>query len=291
VNEKIIINLVGHIPLGIRRGIAVLLARLLCRLSLKHRLIAFHNLTRAFPGKPMPEIKQIVRKSYTSFALLAADFFEIPDLNKHNIHHFVRIEGLEHYQQALQEAKGVLMFGAHFGNWEIGNAALAMMTAPFIFLYRVFDSPIMEKGITGIRASYGNVSLSKDKAMRPIIRLLKKGSTIHMLIDQNVAWYDGVFVDFFGRKACTTSGLALLALHTQAPVLPVFTRRLSDGRYLLEIGKKIDIVDSGDREADVLENTQKFTTIIEEQIRKYPEQWFWLHQRWKTKQCQIKQRD
>jgi len=112
-----------------------------------------------------------------------------------------------------------------------------------------------------------------------------------MLIDQNVAWYDGVFVNFFGRKACTTSGLALLALHTNAPVLPSFTRRLPDGKYILEIGPKVEIIRSGDRNNDVLINTQNFTKIIEEKISQYPEQWFWVHQRWKTKVCQAKQRE
>jgi len=126
--------------------------------------------------------------------------------------------------------------------------------------------------------------------MRQMIRLLKKDTTISLLLDQNVAWYGGVFVDFFGRKACTTSGLALLATHTGAPVLPFFTSRLPDGKYLLEIGKKVDIISSENREADILINTQNFTKIIEEHIRQYPEQWFWVHQRWKTKLCQAKQR-
>jgi KDO2-lipid IV(A) lauroyltransferase len=99
-----------------------------------------------------------------------------------------------------------------------------------------------------------------------------------------------VFVDFFGRKACTTPGLALLALHTKAQVLPVFTRRLPDGKYLLKIGKKVEIVSSGNRDTDVLINTQNFTKIIEEKIRQYPEQWFWIHQRWKTNLYQVKQK-
>jgi KDO2-lipid IV(A) lauroyltransferase len=123
-----------------------------------------------------------------------------------------------------------------------------------------------------------------------MIRLLRNGGTINILIDQNVAGYEGVFVDFFGRRACTTPGLALLALHTKAPVLPVFTRRLPDGKYLLEIGKKVEIVNSGNRDADVLINTQNFTKIIEDKIRQYPAQWLWFHQRWKTKLCQVIQK-
>ena len=290
MKERLIINALRHIPVSLRRSFAVFITRLFFRLSLKHRLIAIHNLTRAFPDKSQEEIIRLAKESYASAAIVVADFFDIPYLNKDNLHQWVSIEGLDNYRDADKEGRGVLLFGAHFGNWEIGNAALAIMTHPFNFIYRIFNSPLLERAITGVRASYGNISLSKDNAMRPMIRLLKKGSTINILIDQNVAWYDGVFIDFFGRDACTTSGLALLALHTKAPVLPAFTRRLPDGRYLLEIGRKVDIVSCGNRDADVLINTQNFTKIIEDQIRKYPEQWFWVHQRWKTKLSQAKQK-
>lgn len=288
MKQKFIIFLLRHIPIGIRRLFAVFIAKLFYHLSLKHQLIAIHNLMRSFPNRPLREIIRIAKESYISFILVAAEFFDIPYLNKDNLHQWITIEGLENYTEACKEGKGVLIFGAHFGNWEIGNAALAIMTQPFIFVYRIFDSPFVESGITGVRASYGNISLSKENAMRPMIRLLKKGITINLLIDQNVAWYGGVFVDFFGRKACTTAGLALLAMRTGAPVLPVFTRRMSNGKYLLEIGKKVEIITSGNREVNILINTQNFTKIIEEQIRKYPEQWFWVHQRWKTKLCQVK---
>jgi KDO2-lipid IV(A) lauroyltransferase len=287
---KIGLVLIKHIPLGLRRMFAYLLARFAYWLFLKHRLIALHNLRRSFPEKKLEEIIKITKESYISFILVAAEFFDIPYLNKNNLHEWITIEGLENYTEACKEGKGVLIFGAHFGNWEIGNAALAIMTQPFIFVYRILDSPLMEKVITGVRASYGNISLSKENTMRKMIRLLKDSATINLLIDQNVAWYGGVFVDFFGRKACTTSGLALLAMHAGAPVLPAFTRRLPDGKYLLEIGKKVKIIHSGNRDNDVLINTQNFTIIIEEQIRQYPEQWFWVHQRWKTKLCQVKQR-
>jgi KDO2-lipid IV(A) lauroyltransferase len=173
----------------------------------------------------------------------------------------------------------------------MGNAALAITVKPFVFIYRVIDNSFLEKNITAVRASYGNISISKEKAMRPIMRLLKKGETINLLIDQNVAWYDGVFVDFFGRQACATSGLALLALHTDAPVLPAFTSRLPDGKYLLEIGREVEIIRSGNRDDDILFNTMNFNKIIEQHVRRYPEQWFWMHQRWKTRLYQAKYKD
>jgi KDO2-lipid IV(A) lauroyltransferase len=287
-HKSFIIVLLNHIPLGIRRIIVTALAGLFYHLSLKHRLIANQNLLYSFPELSASRIETIAKGSYKSAALTAADFCHIPYLTRDNIGDWVSIEGLHHYREACAEGKGVLLFGAHFGNWEMGNAALAITTAPFAFIYRIMDNHFLDKAITAIRSSYGNVSVSKENAMRPMIRLLKKGATINLLIDQNVAWHQGVFVDFFGRPACTTSGLSLLAMHTGAPVLPTFTRRLPGGRYIMEIGKRVDLALSGDRSGDVLQNTQNFTRIIEDMIRRYPEQWFWVHHRWKTKRCQAK---
>jgi len=278
------------IPLSVRKIIVVILARLLYYLLLKHKLISLHNLARAFPDKTPAEIISIAKKSYVSFAIMIAEFPDIIYLNMNNLKRWVSIDGLENYTAARREGKGVLLFGAHFGNWEMGNAALAITTSPFVFVYRILDSPFMEEGITYVRSSYGNVSLSKENTMRKMIRLLKQGATISVLIDQNVAWYEGVFVNFFGREAATTAGLALLALHTESAVLPAFTRRLPNGKYLLEIGKKVEIKSSGNRDVDVLINTQNFTRIVEDRIREYPEQWLWIHQRWKTKRCQEKRR-
>lgn len=287
---KLVIYFLGKIPISIRRAIAFFMARLFYHLSLRHRLIAIHNLVRSFPEKTFGEIIHIVKDSYLGVALVLVEFFDIPSLNKKTLNQLITIKGLDNYANACKEQKGVLLFGAHFGNWEIGNAALAILTRPLYFVYRILDSRLLEGIVTTVRASCGNTSVPKENAMRKMIRMLKNDTVISLLIDQNVAWYGGVFVDFFGRKACTTSGLALLARHTGAPVLPFFTSRLPDGKYLLEIGKKVDIICSENRESDILMNTQNFTKIIEEHIRKYPEQWFWVHQRWKTKLCQVKQR-
>ena len=282
------VALVKKIPLTLRKMFAVSVATTLNYLSTKHRLIAIHNLRRSFPEKSIEELLKIARESYRSFALVAAEFCDIPYLNKDNLGKFITIQGLDNYLAAREEEKGVLLFGAHFGNWEIGNAALALTTNPFVFIHRNMDNAFMQRNVTAVRASYGNVSLSKEKAMRQMIRLLGKGATINLLIDQNISWQEGVFVNFFGHPAATTSGLALLAMHTGAPVLPSFTHRMPDGKYLLEIGRKIDIVRTGSYQSDVLHNTQNFTKIIEQTIRKYPEQWLWVHQRWKTKLCQVK---
>lgn len=290
MKKRLIVRIVKNIPLSWRRVFLIFMVKIFYHLSLKHRLITMHNLLRSFPEKPVDEIRRIAWQSLRSFALITAEFAELFYLTKDNLHEWISIEGLENYEEACKENKGVLLFGAHFGCWELGNAALAITTKPFVFIYRVLDSPFLERHITGSRASYGNTSLPKEKAMRSMLRLLKDGATISLLIDQNIAWYEGIFVDFFGRPACTTTGLTLIALHTEAPVLPTFTRRLPNGKYLLEIGKRVEIIRSESHDNDILINTQKFTKIIEEHVRKYPEQYLWMHQRWKTKRCQAKYR-
>ena len=276
-------------PLALRRAVFSALAGLIYRVSAKHRIIALHGIARSFPEKSIDEAIRIAKSSYRLFALIAAEYFEVYTLARDNLKDWVTIEGLDRYLAARAKGKGVLLISGHFGNWEFGNAALALTTGPLSFVYRVVDSAFVEDVTTVVRSKHGISQISKNSAMRPIIRQLKNAQTVMMLIDQNVAWYDGMFVDFFGRPAATTTGPALLARHTGAPVLPVFTRRLQNGKFHLDIGREVELIDTGNRDADVLANTQRFTKILEDYIRRYPEQWFWVHQRWKTRRCQARQ--
>ena len=293
MNMKLRINILLFriIPLSVRRTIATSLARIAYHLSFKHKLIAVHNLTASFPEKSLNEILRILKASYASFALIIAKFFEILYMNKDNVAQWVSIRGLGHYEKACRDGKGVLLFTGHFGNWEIGNAALAILSKPPILMARILDSHFLEEASTWVRSTLGIGNIHKENAIRPTLRLLRNGEAIKLLIDQNVAAKEGVFVNFFGRPACTTSGIALMAVHTGAAVLPIFTTRMPDGRYLTEIGQQVGTVHTGNRDRNVLVNTQNYTKVIEDHIRKYPEQWFWLHQRWKTKPCQARRRN
>lgn len=279
---EIILALFGGIPLRVRRRLFLTLARLFYRLAPRHRLIALHNLKTAFPEKDMEEIARIARGVYRNMALVAAEFFDIPSLSPARIRETIEVEGMEHYREALKRNRGILMFGAHFGNWELKAAAAALLLKPVMVIYRPLDSKLLDALANRVRSATGNMPLPKERAMRPMLRYLKDNGIIGLLIDQNVDWYEGVFVDFFGRPACTTDGLALLALHTEAPVMPAFLVRVGEGRFRLVIGEEVPIVKTGDRKADVRENTQIFTSIIEEMVRRYPDQWLWVHQRWKT---------
>ncbi|MBU4120530.1 MAG: lysophospholipid acyltransferase family protein [Proteobacteria bacterium] len=279
------------IPTPLRKALFTGLLRLFYHLSPRQRLIAAYNLRRAFPEKSDNEILGIVRGVYRNMGIVAAEFFNIPRLTKENIGKFVEAEGLENCMQALAKGRGVLLFSAHFGNWELEAAAAALLIKPAVVIYRPLDSPLLDHLVLRVRSATGNTPLRKELAMRPMLRSLKNNEILGILIDQNVAWYEGVFVDYFGRPACTTDGLALLALHTEAPVLPGYMVRRPDGRYRLVIGPEVEVTRTGKREADILANTQRFTKVIEQIVRRYPDQWLWVHQRWKTQRCQVRKKE
>ena len=279
------------IPTPLRRALFIGVSRMFHLLIPRQRLIATHNLRRAFPEKSEGEILRIVQGVYRNMGIVAAEFFDIPRLTKENIAAQVETEGLENCWKALEKGQGLLLFSAHFGNWELEAAAAALLIKPAVVIYRPLDSPLLDHLVLRVRSATGNIPLAKEHAMRPMLRALKQNGILGILIDQNVDWYEGVFVDYFGRPACTTDGLALLALHTGAPVLPAYIVRLPDGRYRLVFGPEVEVIRTGDRDADVLANTQRFTKVIEQIVRRYPDQWLWVHQRWKTQPCQVPRKE
>lgn len=287
VTTDIILRCFGVIPRKLRRDFFTGMFRLFYYLSPKQRLITIHNLRCAFPEKSIPEIKHIARGTYRTLGITAADFFEIPSLTKDNIGNLVDFEGRENTTKALEKNRGILMLGSHFGNWELAAAAFSLVVKPAVIIYRPLDSPTFDNLVLWVRSSTGNILIDKERAMRKMIRSLKQNEIVATLIDQNMAWQEGVFVDFFGRPACTTNGLALIALHTEAPVIPAYLVRLESGKYKLVIKEEIQLVRTGDEHKDVLVNTQNFTKAVEDIVRKYPDQWLWLHQRWKTKPWQV----
>jgi KDO2-lipid IV(A) lauroyltransferase len=284
---EIILKCMSAIPRELRRNISIGMFRLFYYLSPRQRFITIHNLRRAFPEKSADEIIATAKGVYRTLGIVAADFFDIPSLTKENIGDLVEVEGLENLKKALEKNKGVLLFGAHFGNWELSVIAISLLLKPVVVIYRPLDSSILDDLVALVRSSTGNTPVPKERAMRQMLRSLKKNEILGILLDQNVAWQEGVFVDFFGRPACTTNGLALLALHTEAPVIPGYIVRLENGRYRLVLTDEMEVIRTGDEDADILINTQNFTRFIEDTVREYPDQWLWIHQRWKTKPWQV----
>jgi len=178
-----------------------------------------------------------------------------------------------------------LLLTAHCGNWELLSVLGAMVKIPQSAVMRPLDFKPLDHFIFNLRTRFGGKMIPKQRSFRKIIRSLNRGEMVYLLMDQNVDWYEGVFVDFMGHRACTSKGLALLALKTGVPVIPVFMIREKSG-FRAEFGPEIVTVKTGDRQKDIENNTQEYNKVIENCIRRYPDQWFWVHQRWKTKPYQ-----
>jgi KDO2-lipid IV(A) lauroyltransferase len=274
------------IPLAVRKAIFISVFKLFYYLSPKSRLIVLHNLRRSFPEMNTDEIIKIAKGVYRHFAMVAAEFFDLPLITKENIHEWVDVEGLENYQAAIAKGKGALSIVAHFGNWELMTIAIPLYLKPMYIVYRPLDSPVIDNMVEYVRTMQGNELIPKGGSGKQVMELLKENNIIGILSDQNVAAYEGVFVDFFGRPACTGVGLAVMAMRSSAPVIPAFMARQPSGKYKLILKPAIDVVCTDDYNADLVVNTQRFTKIVEEIVREYPDQWFWFHQRWKTKPWQ-----
>jgi len=283
ITTRALLAIFGSIPLAVRREIFKAISLIIYHFSPARRRIAIDNLRRAYPEKSAPALIKITKGVYRNIGIVAAEFFQIPSLTRKNIHKFVEYEGLENYRNALAKKKGVLLLSAHFGNWELAITALAFPEQPVNFIYRPLDSPVLEDLVTYVRTCAGSKHLPKDRAMMQIFRSIKKNEMVGILIDQNMTRNEGLFVDFFGRPSCTSNGPALLALHTGAPVIPAFMVRMQNCKYRFVIGKEVELINTGNLEADIFTNTQNFTRIIEDFIRRYPDQWLWIHQRWRTK--------
>jgi Kdo2-lipid IVA lauroyltransferase/acyltransferase len=274
------------IPRCVRKGLFLAIFLLFYHISTKNRLITIHNLMRSFPEKQTKEILGIAKGVYRHFAIVVAEFFDMPYINKENIHKWVDVEGLENFQEGNAKGKGLLSIVAHFGNWELMTIAGPIYLKPFDIVYRPLDNAVIDNIVEYVRTMQGNALIPKGGSGKKIMELLKDNHMIGILSDQNVATREGVFVDFFGRPACTGVGLAVMAMRSGTPILPAFMARQKSGKYKFILKPTIEAVCTDDYDADLVVNTQRFTKIVEEVVREYPEQWFWFHQRWKTKKWQ-----
>lgn len=264
--------------LAVGRG----LGRLFYRLSPRHRRIALDNLEIAFgKEKTARDREAIARASFGHFGQVTLETIQFAHYSRDRIQDLIEIEGREHLERALARGKGVLAFSAHYGNWETIGPALFSI-GPLHGIVRHLDNRLVDRRLTDFRRRMGGVVIDKMGAARPITRALKSGGIMIILIDQNVLRHEAVFVDFFGRQAATTPGLASFHILTGAPLVPVFC--LPRGRrFVWRILPPLEIPLTGRREEDVLKITQFCTKMIEDQIRRAPEWWLWMHKRWNAR--------
>lgn len=252
------------------------------RLDRRHTHVARENLSAAFPDAPATERERILRACWRHFGRITLDALAFSRLTRQDVGRILVPDGEENIRDAFAAGKGVLVFSAHFGHWEAGAILMGQMGLPFAVITRPLDNPILERLLDRLRRGTGNAVIHKRRAVRETIRALGAGSGVAILIDQD-ARNDGVFVPYFGRDASTTPTLALLALRTGAPVLPVFARVEPDGRIVVRAEPPFVAVPTEDRNEDVRRLTARCTEVVERWVRRYPEQWLWMHRRWKTR--------
>ena len=249
----------------------------------KHRHIALFNLNTAFGSRLAPaQKKKIAKASFVHFGKVFADIIKIRHMNSDKMRRLISAEGTEYLRQALLDGKGVLIFSAHLGNWEMATALVSRIGKIYV-IARPLDNRLLEEELGKIRKKLGAYVIYKRQAARPILRALEENAMVAILIDQNVVRDQAVFVDFFGKAAATTPGLASFFLKTGAPIIPVFCYPDRRGRYSLKILPPVEITVTGDSDKDVLKITQLCTNIIQNQIRENPNCWMWFHNRWKTR--------
>ncbi len=276
-------RMIGHIPAPIAGSLAKSAAGLWFRIDKKHRAIAIQNLTRAFGQEKSPDqIRELAVQSFVNIMRIPFEIGWSIRLTLPELHRHAEIHGLENVQAALAKGKGVLALTAHLGNWELLPSVAPMAGFSADILYRPLDFPPLDAFFLRLRTRFGAGLIPNAHAMRKILRQLKDGHVVAMLMDQNVDWYEGVFVEFFNHRACTNKGFALLALKTRAPVVPTFMVR-NQSRFIIEFRPEVELIQTGDRTHDIEANTLRYNQAIEAVIRRYPDQWFWVHRRWKTR--------
>jgi KDO2-lipid IV(A) lauroyltransferase len=271
-------------PRGMARRIGAGVGRIAYAGFGRLRRVGLINLELAYPGWSEERRKEILRLVYRNLGYHLAEFCLMSRYSAEQASEQVEYEGLEHYLAARECGKGVLVVTGHLGAWELSSFYHSLVGYPMGLVIRRLDNPLVDRFVNRIRCLHGNRVIHKDDFARGLISSMRAGETVGILMDTNMTPPQGVFVPFFGVEACTAAGLARVALKTGAAVLPGFLLwDEAKQKYVLRFGEHLPLTRTGDAEADTLTNTAAFTRAIEDAVRKNPEQWLWMHRRWKTR--------
>lgn len=280
----LLVRILGMLPRPLARAAGIALGQTVRVLHPRLRRVGMRNLELAFPQMPEAERRRIVRGVFTSLGRLLAEVCRFPRYTPENVSEVAVYDGLENFLNAEKRGKGVLFLTAHLGGWEVGSFAHSLYGHKLHIVVRPLDNPYLDSLVRRYRTLHGNTTFDKQDFARGLLGAMKAGETVGILMDTNMTPPQGVFVDFFGHLACTASGVARVALRTDAAVVPAFTIWDEElGKYHVRFDPMLELVRTGEDTADVLANTARFTKAIEGYVRRYPEQWLWVHRRWKTR--------
>lgn len=279
-----LLRLIGALPRGVARSMGAALGAVAWWAVPRLRRTGLRNLELAHPQMPASERRRILRGLYRNLGWQLGEFCLMSRYTRENTRTLFRYEGLENYLAARDRGNGVLIVTGHLGSWELSSFWHSLRGYPMTMVIRRLDNPRVDRMVNDIRCLHGNHVVHKDDFARGLLSAMKRGETVGILMDTNMTPPQGVFVPFFGVAACTASGLARVAQRTGAAVLPGFLLwEAAEKKYVLHFGEEIPLANSGDDERDMLDNTARFTAAIEEYVRRYPDQWLWVHRRWKTR--------
>jgi KDO2-lipid IV(A) lauroyltransferase len=283
-----LIDLVGAFAERVPRSVALATGRrlgdLMSHLVRSRRRQVLSNLELALGDSlSLQQRHQVMRQMFRMFGQTLVETLLLPSMVRQGLERFVHIEGWENLTQAMEQGRGAIGFTGHFGNWELMALIQGLRGIPMDVVGRPPRDQHLARGLDSIRTLTGNRTISKYNALRPMLRSLKERRSVGLVIDQNVGGGHGIFVDFFGRPASTTPALAVLALKTGAPVIPVFSYPDQDGNHRIVYEPQIEVERTGNTRNDIQALTARVTAIIEARVRERPELWLWMHNRWRSR--------
>lgn len=277
---KLLSAMISRVPDRTRRSLGKILGAICWQIvPRKRKAMAIENIMISL-SVDQSQATKIAKQSTTRFGNMFLEVLCIPKINKDNIKNYVQLEGCEYLTEALSHGKGVVMVTAHNGNWEIMGTSLAINGFPVVGVAQKQTNAEMDRFINEYRNMSGMKIIYKS-GVRDMVKVLGEGHIIGLVMDQD-ARSNGVMVNFFGRMASTPQGAAALARIKGAPVVPMFITEKSDGTHRVMMHPPVWVEKTSNREQDILVTTQHLTNIIEQHIRQYPHEWFWLHNRWKS---------
>ena len=281
---RTVFNFLRLLPVGMSMRCGKFVGRLTYLLARDLRRTGQRNLQLAFPEKTSAEREVLLRACFASLGRTLGLFSHFDRIQRDELLSLLDSSGLEHLEAAKKLGRGVILYTGHLGAWELSSFALSLLGHPLTFLVRRMDNPRVEELVDKSRTRFGNQTLDKLSAARAMLRTLQSGEVLGLLLDLNTLDEEAIFVDFFGVPAATNFMVAKLALRNNAPIIPVFAPwDATTKKFRLEIGAPIAVETTGNESEDVRMLTEKLSRTIEDEIRRYPDQWLWIHKRWKTR--------
>jgi KDO2-lipid IV(A) lauroyltransferase len=263
-------------------SIGRVLGMLMYSIDVRHRRIVRRNLKFVYPEWSPERVKKISKRIFQNLGITFLEICQMICFSSDDIMDRVKIRGEEHLLNAMDNNKGAILISAHLGNWEIGLLYLVLyFNLPIVSVVKQLRNKLINRWIHRLRTRFGNKIIDKGGALPEMVRALRQGKILAIMIDQGTKSSLGVKITFFGKYITATPAAALLAMRCKSPVMPIFCTRNHDGLLSISIEQPLALKKTDDLRTDLRANTQIMTDAVEKKVRKYPEQWFWVHKRWR----------